>query len=139
MPIKLTFVKDEQGEGSRELGTLSWGSSKYNVITGGYGKGALPDGDYTVEVRKAVVGDSTTMASGFVNPANDRGWILPLTPLFTTARGGFGIHPDGNKPGTKGCVGLQGADIKLFWDKWLRTSMANRPVTLTVSTQTPQG
>ena len=73
------------------------------------------------------------MKSGFVNPANGRGWFLPLTPRFSTSRHGFGIHPDGNLPGTKGCVGLQGADIKKSWDKWMRTSLKGRPDSLQVS------
>jgi L,D-peptidoglycan transpeptidase YkuD (ErfK/YbiS/YcfS/YnhG family) len=46
---------------------------------------------------------------------------------------GFGIHPDGNLSGTKGCVGLQGADMKKFWDKWMRTNMKARPNSLQVS------
>ena len=129
----LKFVKAKNGTGSRIIGKLQWGTDEYEVVSGGYGRGAIPNGFYDVERYKAVAGDASTMKSGFVNPANGRGWFLPLTPKFATARHGFGIHPDGNLPGTKGCVGLQGADMKRFWDKWMRTNIKARPNSLQVS------
>jgi hypothetical protein len=129
----LKFVKTENGIGSRVIGKLYWDEDEYDVVSGGYGKGAIPDGSYDIERYKAVAGDISTMKSGFVNPVNGRGWFLPLTPKFSTTRHGFGIHPDGNLPGTKGCVGLQGADIKKYWDKWMKTSLKNRPDSLQVS------
>ncbi len=131
----ITFVKMKKGKGSRVIGILKWGADEYEVVSGGYGKGAIPNGSFDIERYKAVSGDKSTMKSGFVNPANGRGWFLPLTPKFSTARHGFGIHPDGNLPGTKGCVGLQGADMKKFWDKWMRTGMKARPTSLLVTTK----
>ena len=131
----ITFVKTSKGTGSRFIGKLKWGSDEYEVVTGGYGKGAIPDGTYDISRYNAVVGDKSTMKSGFVNPINGRGWFLPLAAKFSTTRNGFGIHPDGNLPGTKGCVGLQGADTKKFWGKWMRTSMNSRPSSLVVSTK----
>lgn len=135
MSVQLTFVKTSKGVGTRVFGKLKWFFDEYEVVTGGYGKGAIPDGHYSIEVYNAVEGDKSTMKSGFVNPITGRGWFLPLTPKFTTSRHGFGIHPDGNLPGTKGCVGLQGFDIKKFWDKWLRTPLKLRPATLIVTTK----
>ena len=88
----ITFVKMKKGTGSRVIGNLKWGSDEYEVVSGGYGKGSIPNGSFDIERYKAVSGDK----SGFVNPANGRGWFLPLTPKFSTARHGFGIHPDGN-------------------------------------------
>jgi hypothetical protein len=129
----LKFVKTENGIGSRVIGKLYWDEDEYDVVSGGYRKGAIPDGSYDIERYKAVAGNISTMKSGFVNPVNGRGWFLPLTPKFSTTRHGFGIHPDGNLPGTKGCVGLQGADIKKYWDKWMKTSLKNRPDSLQVS------
>lgn len=134
MPLQIILIKTSKGEGSRLLGKLKWFNDEYQVITGGYGKGEIPNGLYNVEVYKAVEGDKFSMKSGFVNPITGRGWFLPLTPKFTTARHGFGIHPDGNLPGTKGCVGLQGDDIKRFWDKWTRTPLKMRPTSLLVTT-----
>ncbi len=132
---EITFVKIKKGTGSRIIGKLKWGADECEVVSGGYGKGAIPDGLYDIERYKAVAGDKSTMKSGFVNPINGRGWFLPLTPKFATTRHGFGIHPDGNLPGTKGCVGLQGADMKKFWDKWMRTVMSARPASLIVRTK----
>lgn len=134
MSIQITFVKTKKGDGTRMLGKLKWLSDEFEVVTGGYGKGAIPDGLYNIEVYKAVEGDKTNMKSGFVNPITGRGWFLPITPKFSTTRHGFGIHPDGNLPGTKGCVGLQGDDIKKFWDKWVRTPMKSRPTSLLITT-----
>ena len=128
----ITFVKTAKGSGSRVIGKLKWGSDEYEVVSGGYGKGEIPEGTYDIERYNAVVGDKSTMKSGFVNPTNGGGWFLPLTPKFATGRHGFGIHPDGNLPGTKGCVGLQGADSKKFWDKWMKTVMKVRPSSLIV-------
>jgi len=133
MAVRITFNKTSKGEGSRIIGKLRWGNDEYEVVTGGYGKGAIPDGIYDIKVRYAATGNISTMKSGFVNPITKRGWFLPLSPQFDTVRHGFGIHPDGNKPGTKGCVGLQGNDIKKFWDKWLATSLNTRPSSLLVS------
>ena len=131
----MVFVKTKQGQGSRMHGTLTWNNHSYDVVTGGYGKGPIPDGRYTIEVYKAVEGTSTTMKSGFVDPLTGKGWFLPLTPTFSTTRHGFGIHPDGNLPGTKGCVGIQGKDIQTFWQHWMQTSIKQRPKELVVSTQ----
>jgi len=33
-------------------------------------------------------------------------WVAKLTPQFETDRTGFLIHPDGNKEGTTGCIGI---------------------------------
>lgn len=134
MPVQIMFVKTSKGEGTRMLGKLKWLADEYEVITGGYGKGAIPDGMYTIEVYRAVEGDKSSMSSGFVNPLTGRGWFLPLVAKFSTTRHGFGIHPDGNLPGTKGCVGLQGKDVRRFWSKWTKTPMDMRPTSLLVTT-----
>jgi len=135
MTVQMSFIKTSKGTGSRMMGKLKWSVDEYEVVTGGYGKGAIPDGLYDIEVYNAVEGDKTSMKTGFINPATGRGWFLPLSPKFSTTRHGFGIHPDGNLPGTKGCVGIQDKDIKRFWDKWTRTPLKMRPTSLLVMTQ----
>ena len=135
MSLKILFVKTKKGAGTRITGKLKWHSNEFEVVTGGYGKGPVPDDLYDIEVFRAVEGDISNLKYGFVNPITGRGWFLPLTPKFTTTRHGFGIHPDGNLPGTKGCVGLQGADIKKFWDTWVRTPLKMRPTSLLVTTK----
>ena len=131
----IVFKKTAKGDGSRMIGKLTWLSEEYSVVTGGYGKGAIPDGSYNIEVRKVAVGSAKNMESGFINPKTKVGWFIPLTPTFKTSRHGFGVHPDGNLPGTKGCLGLQGDDIKKFWDKWVNTPLSTRPAKLRVVTE----
>ncbi|GMQ45187.1 hypothetical protein [Vibrio sp. 10N] len=130
----LSFVKTARAKGSREIGFLYWEGERYRVVTGGYGKGAIPDGEFTIRVRQVAVGTKENMLSGFVNPLNGRGWFIPLTPNFATSRFGFGIHPDGNLPGTKGCLGLQGNDTEKFWKRWCETKIDSRPTLLQVTT-----
>jgi len=111
-----------------------WLGYEYEVVAGGYGKGAIPDGLYNIEHYKSVESDKSSLKSVFINPLTERGWFLPLTPQFITIRYGFGIHPNGNLPGTTACVGLQGEDVKRFWDKWMGTPIRSRPDSLFVIT-----
>ena len=64
----LKFVKTENGIGSRVIGKLHWDEDEYDVVPGGYGKGAIQGGTYDIERYKAVAGNISTMKSGFVNP-----------------------------------------------------------------------
>lgn len=114
---------------SRQHGRLTWGSDSYNAVTGGYGKGPLPSGNYTVEVRRVVVNPP---GSGFKDNLTGNSWFIPITPSFSTTRSGLGIHPDGSPKGTLGCIGLQGEDSGKFWRKWNNTPMGQRPLSLSV-------
>ncbi len=51
----------------------------------------------------------------------------PITSSFPTNRMGFGIHPDGNVPGTAGCIGATSNDTTS-----LRDALTNDPGPLTV-------
>ena len=110
--------------------TLTWGDESYRAVSGPHKKGRLPAGIYRVKTRNAV---DSGLSNSFTNPLTGRGWFVPIEPAFTTERGGFGIHPDGGTPGTLGCIGLTGVDTKKFWDRWLETPLADRPISLTVS------
>lgn len=75
------------------------------AVSGPYGKGKLPSGQYLitepVEIKSmASKYDSYRDKSGFA-------WWCRIKPLFETDRSGFGIHPDGNVPGTLGCIGIR--------------------------------
>lgn len=37
--------------------------------------------------------------------------------FFWLGKGDFGIHPDGNVPGTKGCIGIVEADTRPLFNK----------------------
>lgn len=74
------------------------------AISGPYGKGKLPPGQY--HINKPVEIKSSAKK---YNPYRDKtgfAWWCRIKPLFETDRSGFGIHPDGNIPGTLGCIGI---------------------------------
>ncbi|RIV47531.1 hypothetical protein [Flagellimonas pelagia] len=81
------------------------------AISGPYGKGELPNGIYNVP------------RSGLMNKYGKKGfcdlsgncWFQYIEPQFITDRTELGIHPDGNVPGTLGCIGLLDSDT----NSWL--------------------
>lgn len=111
-------------------GQLTWGDDQYNVVSGPWSKGAIPNGDYAVKSRNVVEGSQ--LGSGFEDNQTGKRWFIPVEALFSTNRGGFGIHPDGNVEGTQGCVGLVGRDASRFFIKWLNTKLSDRPTGLRV-------
>ena len=91
---------------SNSLRKLSWKNRSWDAVSGPWGKGVLPNGVYTIERRK-LTEYTTNIGNGFKDETG-KGYFIPLTPTFDIGgRTGFGIHPDGNKPGTKGCVGIR--------------------------------
>jgi RHS repeat-associated protein len=72
---------------------------KWSAASGPWGQGALPPGEYSGNTLRTRT-----------NPAMTRegiGWSLNLDPNFETERTLLRIHPDGNVPGTEGCIGIQ--------------------------------
>jgi hypothetical protein len=58
-----------------------------------------------------------------VQPAENNGggmcfpaWSVDLEPLFCTERSELRIHPDGNLPGTEGCIGIAQAVDRCYAD-----------------------
>ena len=83
---------------------------EHKFRTGGWGKGPLPYGNYTIKSlvqpgEIAKMGDQADAYSQF-----GFGWAAILTPLFSTDRTGLWIHCDGNIPGSLGCPVLKFAD-----------------------------
>ena len=93
--VKVTQVLDNGKEFTR---------MSVNAISGPFGNGAAPNGDYTVN------NPEPRTASGYVR--DKVGFKFDLNPQFDTKRTELQIHPDGNGPGTTvgtlGCIGLQG-------------------------------
>jgi L,D-transpeptidase catalytic domain len=114
---------------TKTMNKLAWGTFTYKAVSGGFGKGPLPNGDYDVKIRNVVVNPPE---SGFKDEITGKSWFIPISPTFPSSRSGFGIHPDGSPKGTKGCIGLQGADTEKFWGKWLQTPLSQRPTSLKV-------
>ncbi len=113
----------------RQEGIIEWGELRFHAVSGGFGP-VLPAGKYTVKKRHVVVGPG--LKSGFRNPLTGEAWFIPLQPQFHTNRNGLGIHPDGNKTGTLGCIGIRPEDSEGFWEKWMETPMPLRPDILIV-------
>jgi hypothetical protein len=82
---------------------------QFPAVSGPYGKGELPTGAYSV--ASAVSLHDVPANEAYRDKAGNT-WFAPLKPLFATERKGFGIHPDGNVPGTLGCIGLTAEDTK---------------------------
>ena len=82
----------------------------YDAISGGFGS-QTPEGSYKGDnLRKRT-------KSGMVCPgdADGWGWSLDITPDFKTERNLLRIHPDGNKPGTLGCIGIKCKDEEFLY------------------------
>ena len=127
-----TAVRGNKSEiGIIVYGKLAWEDTEYNVVSGPWQNGAIPNGDFEIKIRNVVVGSN--LESGFEDTQTNKRWFIPLEAKFQTNRQGFGIHPDGNIEGTQGCIGLVGRDANLFWTKWLNTKLKARPTTLTVT------
>jgi hypothetical protein len=90
------------------IGDLVLDNEKWPCISGKWGNGALPKGEYKVKkcyFLKKVKGKTEPYAKEG-NP-----WVAPLIPQFDTERTGLLIHPDGNKEGTRGCIGISENDL----------------------------
>ena len=83
----------------------------FPVISGGYGKGSLPVGVYEASNLR------TFPDTKEYDPYKKEGipWFITITPKFKTDRTLLGIHPDGNVPGTLGCVGILDHDMLAYY------------------------
>ncbi len=116
---------------NRKTGVFTWGATQYKATSGPHGKGALPLGQYSIRTRHVVA--NKNISSSYEDAATGNRWFIPLEPSFSTTRSGFGIHPDGNVPGTLGCIGFASTDANSFWKRWTATPLASRPTKLRVT------
>lgn len=124
-PVIDTMHLDIEGK------TLHWGEASWPAVTGPYGKGALPVGEYEIRVKHVDVGPHLSTA---FEAAGGLRWFIPIVAVGDDhGRGGFGIHPDGNREGTLGCVGIEREAAVAFWVRWNATPIDQRPVRLVVS------
>lgn len=98
-------------------GQISWVTDAgttvgtYAGVSGPWGKGPLPLGTYTGDNLR------TRTMNGMTCPGNQpAGWSLDLEPQFGTDRTDLRIHPDGNVPGTEGCIGASCADATRLYN-----------------------
>jgi RHS repeat-associated protein len=113
-------------------GTISQTDANGNVTnswpagSGPWGNGQSPPGDYTLPSPPVPVPPSHPNQASYCD-ASGNCWWQPITPNFPTNRTGLGIHPDGNVPGTAGCIGATDNDTTS-----LRDALANDQGLLTV-------
>lgn len=100
----LAFVFD-----GKELIWLDKEIKRWPAVSGPHGKGELPTGGYTILPAVPLSGIPTNDA--YRDKAGNC-WFAPIRPQFKTERTSLGIHPDGNVPGTLGCIGLTQDDTK---------------------------
>ena len=94
-----------------KLGFLCIGQNKYSCVSGKYGLGALPKGQYQIKkcYKLKPVKGKTEPYTGTQYP-----WVAKLIPQFQTNRTKLLIHPDGGVEGTRGCIGIRNKDIQAF-------------------------
>lgn len=77
----------------------------YTFRSGGFGSGNLPPGEYGATAHRWERSEPGYTVGGV-------GWTVALTdawdPRVGKTRTHLRIHPDGNKPGTEGCIGIVG-------------------------------
>lgn len=137
MGMKFVIEREETRNGKKGAhGTLHWDSKTYEALSGFYGRGPLPVGNYDVKTRNVVTGNH--MEEPFCVGSGDSKlcYFIPLEPRFNAGgRDGFGIHPDGNVEGSEGCIALPEADARRFWTDWMAKDLADRPTDLAVEKQ----
>lgn len=78
-----------------------------------------PNGIYKIGV---VLDKSPGHQSGAFCDPSGKCWSCLIEPAFATDRWGFAIHPDGNLPGTAGCIGISSEHVDT---RTLREILAN--------------
>lgn len=87
-------------------GTITVNGHTYSFKSGGAGKGNLPKGRYDVTAHRNSRTDKKSMMRDGV------GYSFALSNKYDARVGAtrteLRIHPDGGRPGTIGCIGIQG-------------------------------
>lgn len=93
--------------GDKDKEKLEWLDDKgkvvrdYDAKSGPWGNGPLESGPYTILL------DTLQERSEAGFSCSQFGWSVEIIPNFQTTRELLRIHPDGNVPGTRGCIGVQ--------------------------------
>lgn len=111
MSIIFRINKTESG---LALGTLTWTEKNLSTgaISGPYGRKELQLGLYHVFRNKLLDKSGQVAYCDSLNQC----WMQVIDPQFSTNRKDLGIHPDGNRTGTLGCIGLFDADTKQWYE-----------------------
>jgi len=79
------------------------------ACSGGWGKGSIPHGIYLLSkaIKLPEAGNDAYKKESFP-------WVIHLTPTRFVGRDALALHPDGNIPGTLGCIGIMQDDIDCY-------------------------
>lgn len=114
-------------------GNLTVNGHSYNFRSGGFGRGSLPKGAYTVTPHLWNRSDRSMSVGGV-------GYSFALSDKFDSRVGGtrrlLRIHPDGGGPGTEGCVGIVGdASVQRRFREDMRAELARNGGRFTLNVQ----
>lgn len=111
--MSITF-KIKKFENGLAYGDLIWPEMKLNnlAISGPYGRHELPKGLYHAHRDKLLDKNGEVAYCDSLQQC----WMQVIDPQFSTDRNNLGIHPDGNKSGTLGCIGLFEANTKPWYE-----------------------
>jgi len=107
MKLSMDIVLEEYSKLLAKGTCYIWQDGKlihdFPILSGGHGRGYLDLGEYSIR------GLSTPeKVAKMPNPkpyqTDGYGFAFPMTPLFETNRTGIWMHPDGNIPGSLGCI-----------------------------------
>jgi hypothetical protein len=103
-------------------GVMYFQGHMFKFLSGRYGKGYAPIGKYRAF---RLIEEEREAFKQF-----DLGWQTPLEAKFPTNRSGLALHPDGNKKGTLGCIGLdfESIDENVLCHNLLRDFFENKPI-----------
>lgn len=92
-------------DGKRATGRLNFigDGMVIPVISGPYGKGYAPLGEYSSTAYSGPK-EIETVANAEAYAQYGVGFFIPIFPKFETDRFGLGIHPDGKILGSLGCI-----------------------------------
>jgi len=93
------IIKFDLIDGKLGIGNLYFKDLMVKVMSGPYGDGYLAFGTYKGYRIKEETREAFAMFGV--------GWQLPLRNAETGVERGYAVHPDGNVPGSKGCVACQ--------------------------------
>jgi hypothetical protein len=102
----ISSVTNKGARNQMASGTITVNGRTYSFKSGGAGKGNLPKGKYDVTAHRNSRTDKKSMMRDGV------GYSFALSNKYDARVGAtrteLRIHPDGGRPGTIGCIGIQG-------------------------------
>jgi RHS repeat-associated protein len=114
-PTGLAWVYDTGTNTLQQTDSSGNVTNSWPAGSGPWGNGQLPPGTYTLPSPPVTVPPNHPNQPSYCDGSGNC-WWQPITPNFPTNRTGLGIHPDGNVPGTAGCIGATDNDTNSLRD-----------------------